>query len=353
MSKETEEKKEEELVVVEDAPAAEDKKPEEEKKPAAEASDDDEDDDEEDEKEPAEEGDARAATDADADNEAGRQKKRKTSKERRARQRAYAERRERELNYYASRNAVLEKQVAEIDKRQRRSEGITIGQAISHVDAQIKEAERLEAEAIEAKKGPEAVEARSIRESLMGKRERLVAAAERAKQPPPDTSSTTPPPEMQAAMDWIGRNKTWYDPKGRDEDSALAQTIEDRMTREGKFNPATDEFWEELDRRLQARGVGKRTKAGVQDADDDDADDEVEVEAEEKPAAKAAAKPPAKKPSGGPRVTVNGSQRSLKANEVYVSPERKAAMIEAGVWDDPVSRQRVLRNYQEYDRNHK
>ena len=38
-------------------------------------------------------------------------------------------------------------------------------------------------------------------------------------------------------------------------------------------------------------------------------------------------------------------------NEVVVTPERKQAMIDAGVWDDPVARKRYLKAYQEYDRN--
>jgi hypothetical protein len=345
VSKEQEDKKEEELIIVEEDPnkvIPPEEKPKEEK--VDDADEDDADDEHADEEEHAEEGDARAATDADADNEQTR-KKRKTSKERRARQKAYAERRERELNFYAKRNEELETKFSELEQRQRRAEGITIGQAITQVDSQIREAERLEAEAIKAQKGEEAVEARSIRESLQAKRVRLVGAQERAKQPPADTGSKTPPPEMQAAMAWVVRNKDWYDPKARDEDSALAQTIEDRMTREGKFHPATDAFWEELDRRLQARGVGKRTAGRVQDAEDAEFE-----EVDEKPEKKEAKKEP-KKTGGGPKVSVNGSQRSLKANEVYVSPERKSAMMEAGVWDDPVLRQKLLKKYQEYDRN--
>jgi hypothetical protein len=38
-------------------------------------------------------------------------------------------------------------------------------------------------------------------------------------------------------------------------------------------------------------------------------------------------------------------------NEVVVTPERKQAMVEAGVWDDPVARKRYLKAYQDYDRN--
>jgi len=345
VSKEQEESKEEELVVVEVDPAKgpapadkkADEKPEDADEEEAETDEEEEEDEEPTETEAA--ADTRSATDAEADNEQTR-RKRKSSKERRARQKAYAERRERELNYYARRNEELETKFSELEQRQRRAEGITIGQAITQVDSQIREAERLEAEAIKAQKGDEAVEARSIRESLQEKRARLIGAAERTKQPPANGGGKTPPPEMQAAIAWIGRNKSWYDPKAGDEDSALAQTIEDRMTREGKFHPATDAFWTELDRRLQARGVGKRAGTRVQDVDDS------EDEPEERPTRR-----PEKRSSGGPKVSVNGSQRSLKANEVYVSPERKSAMMEAGIWEDPVLRQKILKKYQEYDRN--
>jgi hypothetical protein len=38
---------------------------------------------------------------------------------------------------------------------------------------------------------------------------------------------------------------------------------------------------------------------------------------------------------------------------VYISPERKDAMQEAGVWDDPVLRNKYLKAYSDYDREQK
>jgi hypothetical protein len=38
-------------------------------------------------------------------------------------------------------------------------------------------------------------------------------------------------------------------------------------------------------------------------------------------------------------------------NEVYINPERKQALIEAGVWDDPILRKKYAARYAEYDRN--
>ena len=33
-----------------------------------------------------------------------------------------------------------------------------------------------------------------------------------------------------------------------------------------------------------------------------------------------------------------------------VTPERKAALVEAGVWDDPILRMKYAKRYAEYDR---
>ncbi len=59
-------------------------------------------------------------------------------------------------------------------------------------------------------------------------------------------------------------------------------------------------------------------------------------------------------PRGGPNV---GSGRehapTSTRKEIYVSPERKAALIEAGVWDDAVLRSKYVKRYAEYDRKNK
>ncbi len=44
-------------------------------------------------------------------------------------------------------------------------------------------------------------------------------------------------------------------------------------------------------------------------------------------------------------------KKAFSKHDVYVSPERKQAMIEAGVWDDPTLRAKYLKAYQQYDMN--
>ena len=52
-------------------------------------------------------------------------------------------------------------------------------------------------------------------------------------------------------------------------------------------------------------------------------------------------------PIGGTREHAPQSTRK----EVSVTPERKQAMIDAGIWDDPVRRAKQIKAYQAYDRN--
>lgn len=294
-------------------------------------------------------GDTRVATDADADNPANRERKRETSKERRLRQKEHAKRREKELQFYKSRNEVLERRFSGLENRVAQGEKVTITQAITTVEGQIKEAKRIEALSIKEGDGDSAVEARDIVTALENKHERLVAARDR---PAKTTADRTPPPEMKQALSWIDRQKGWYDPKGSTEDSAIASAIEDSLSREGKFDPATEEFWDELDRRLTKRGIkvkGRVIEADAELDDEDDLDDEP-VQRREAKNGKANGKGNGK-PNGGPKVTVGGEKRPLKPNEVYIDPERKKAMMELGVWDDPKLRKDMLKRYHQFDRD--
>ena len=56
-------------------------------------------------------------------------------------------------------------------------------------------------------------------------------------------------------------------------------------------------------------------------------------------------KPKTPPPTGGTREHAPASTKK----EIYVTPERKQAMIDAGVWDDPIARQRYLKAYRDYD----
>ena len=123
----------------------------------------------------------------------------------------------------------------------------------------------------------------------------------------------------------MSRN-SWYNPDARDEETEIAQSIDRRLTAEG-FDPASEEYWEELDDRI-ARYMPHRSERSA----------------------------PAARPR--PRSAVTGSGRESaptgkSANEFRVSPERVAAMKEMGAWDNPEARARMIKSYAKYDRENK
>ena len=125
--------------------------------------------------------------------------------------------------------------------------------------------------------------------------------------------------EMQRqAAKWMDRNP-WYDPNGDDEDVEIAKVVDQRLVKEG-WNPNSSEYWEELDRRLQKRIPHRYT---------DDIDE---------------------RPTRRPRSVVTSSGReningSGARNTFTLSPEQVRAMKDAGFWDDPDKRNKMIKRY--------
>lgn len=226
---------------------------------------------------------------------------------------------------------LLRQQNAELARRVQAIEGNTLNQQVNTIDQHIQQrlyeaqqAEQIMARAVEAGNGDDVAAALRIRDEaraqaaqLMGQKQQAELVARQAVQPQIDPRVTS------YAQQWLEANP-WYDPQGRDEDSAITKAIDNSLAREG-YNPATEAYWQELTRRVSAR-IG------------DDA-----APAQQRQAAPKRKAPP----TGNTREHVPASTK----NEVYVTPERKQAMIDAGVWDDPVRRTQMLKAYQAYDRN--
>jgi hypothetical protein len=287
-------------------------------------------DDERDETIQAADEDERIGRSDDEDREAIRQRRR----EEKHRRKEKRQRDTRELQFLRTRNEQLERRFSSLEGRQAQGEVLAIDQRISELTSNIKLAEDTYAEAISGNKGAEAAEALRIRDQLrdnlrdaQGIKERAVQGEKQRREAP------RVPPEIQShANDWMQEND-WFDPSLADEDSAIAKAVEASVARSGQFNPATQEYWDEVSRRCKKR-LPHLFEEGKDNGRDDDADEEEE-----------------KRPRG-PRMTTGGRERPLKPGEVYVSPERRKAMEEAGVWDDPPLRARYLKQYAKYDADH-
>ena len=273
---------------------------------------------------------------ADADNEEveeeprGRkaltpEEKRQQRQQRKFRRRAAIEHKERELAFLRAENEEFKRRLNAVEKRTTEFDQQAADQRLNETANEIQTVDRIIAKAIEQGQGEDVAKALAIRDQLMERRKQLETLKAQTKVEP---RKEGPDPRVAAyAKEWISMND-WYDPRGGDEDSMIVQAIDKRLAAEG-FNPATEDYWVELDNRVAKRLPHKYGDNTVEEA----------------PKPKAAKR-------GGPPV---GGKREYAApstrKEIYISPERKQALIDAGVWDNPDLRQKYIKRYADYDRN--
>jgi hypothetical protein len=129
-------------------------------------------------------------------------------------------------------------------------------------------------------------------------------------------SSPADPKLVRLANDWMEAN-SWYDPEAGDEDTQIAKVIDKRLAAEG-WNPATKDYWDELDNRLQKRLPHRYTRDTGENS------------------------------RRSPRSVVTGSSReSSRGNgsQFVLEPEQVRAMKDAGFWDDPEKRNKMIKRY--------
>jgi len=131
-----------------------------------------------------------------------------------------------------------------------------------------------------------------------------------------DAPPRADPRVIDHANRWMDRNK-WFNPNGGDTDSDIARVIDAQLAKEN-YDPTSQEYWEELDSRLRDRLPNKQRR---------------------------------------PRSVVTGSERESPAqssgDSFYVSPERVKAMKDAGFWDDPKMRAKMIKQYANWNRTNR
>lgn len=309
--KEDDERPENELddiVIVEDRPKAEDN--------------DDEDDS----------GDDRVAKNEDDENdserEAIRERRRLEKLERKERREKAITRDKVELDFLRKRNDELERRMSAQEQRAFQSDLGQIDAQIARAVNEAQMAERVIAKAVEVGNGEDVAQAMRYRDEAIAKANQLKYQKQQATQRPAQPQQAMDDRAMMYAKEFLEENK-WYDPQGGDERSAIVLAIDQAMNKEG-HDPRSEEYWDELRARVARRLPEQFGKAPAK------------AEREERVA------------RGGPAV---GSGRehapASTRKEIYISPDRKQALIDAGVWDDPVLRMKYVKRYAEYDRSNK
>lgn len=145
----------------------------------------------------------------------------------------------------------------------------------------------------------------------------------------PKQQASIPDPKLQRlAADWMERN-SWYKPDNKDTDSKIAKQIDESLTAEG-WDPTSEEYWDELDNRLQ-RYLPHRYNQ----------------QEDETPSRRSR-----------PRNIVTGSGRESSPaaggrNTFTLTPEQVRAMKDAGFWDDPQKRAKMIKRYAQEARNYR
>lgn len=249
-----------------------------------------------------------------------REARRNERKRRRENQRFARDKSKEELQYLIEQNQALQQRLEAVEQHavatQRGSLEQSYNQSLNHIRA----AEAALAKAIEIGDGAKVPELLRQRDQAMARATELNRAKSQPVAPPTNAEV------KQRAEKWAAKN-SWFNANGSDPDSLAAKAIDSGLVAEG-YDPSTKRYWKELDRRISDR-LPHRI------AEDDDSD----------------YTPNQRTGRRGPPVSGSREISSPGSRKVYLSPDRVNAMKEAGYWDDPVLRQRMLKRYQEVDRD--
>lgn len=264
----------------------------------------------------------------DAEREAIRERRRLEKLERKKRRDEAINRDKLELNFLRQRNDDLERRLTAQEQRAAQQDLGSVDAGIQQALNEARMAEQVIAKAVAAGNGEDVTQAMRYRDQAMQKAQQLAAVKHQREQAARELNRPAEPgldpTVIEHAKDFM-EDAPWYKPDGSDEDSAIVLAIDNALVREG-FDPRSEDYWDEL-RARAARRLPERFKAQGKSQGEQ------------------------RRPRGGPAVG-SGREHAPQSTrtEVYISPERKQALIDAGVWDDPVLRMKYVKRYAEYDR---
>lgn len=258
----------------------------------------------------------------DAEAERLREQKRLKRQKRKEYHKQVATEKDVKLTLLERQNQELLERLSVLEKKSHGSDIARINKAIEDQATRIAFAKQKISEATASGNGELLTSAQEMWFEARRQYEALDALKKKVVQPQKQRTIQAPDPQLQRyANAWISNNP-WYDANGKDPDSKVALAIDQAMGEEG-WNPKTAEYWEELDNRLQRYLPHRYTG-----------------DTEREPTR-----------NSRPRNVVTGSGRENATssgggkNTFTLSPEQVRAMKDAGMWDDPDKRAKMIRRY--------
>jgi hypothetical protein len=226
----------------------------------------------------------------------------------------------------------MERRLVQLERNTKAEQITRIEKSMDDANVRLEYAKMKLAEATQNQDGQAMVEAQMLWQNAQDEVKELFAQKQRAdveyrqsqEQPQVQLPNTT---VQRLATDWMRRN-TWYNPQVTDADSKIAKKIDEMMTAMGK-DPSDPGYWKELDSRLR-----EELPHRYNDSTDDDS-----------------------RGVRRPRNVVGSSGREASAayggvnrSQFILSPDRVKAMKEAGAWDNPERKAKMIKQFIAYDR---
>ncbi|CAB4130851.1 hypothetical protein UFOVP122_33 [uncultured Caudovirales phage] len=251
-----------------------------------------------------------------------RESRRNERKRRRESQRFARDKTKEELQWLMDQNKTLQQRLEAVEGHALAAQKGSLDQNYDHALNSVRATEAALAKAIELGDGGKVPELLRQRDQAMARAAEINRVKSQMNAPAPVQNREV----RERAEKWAEKNR-WFSANGNDPDSAAAKAIDAGLISEG-FDPSSKRYWKELDRR-----ISERLPHRFADSDNSDYT------------------PNQQTGRRGPPVSGSREISSPGSRKVYLSPERVQAMKDAGYWDDPVLRQRMLKRYQETDRD--
>ena len=235
------------------------------------------------------------------------------------------EEKDRRLELLQRQNQELMERLSVVERKTHSSDLARLDKAIEDEELRLQYAQAKVREAGDNSNGSDLAKAQELWYETRGRLDALKRAKEQAAKTQTSETGGVNPQLMKYANRWMGDNP-WYDPQGEDEDSQIAKVIDQKLHKEG-WDPNTEEYWEELDNRLQKRLPHRYNQ----------------------PSEESTRRKPRSFVTGSGRESSPGRQ----TGSFYLEPEQVRAMKDAGFWDDPAKRAKMIKRYAEQARNNR
>ena len=233
------------------------------------------------------------------------------------------------LQQLARENEEFKRRLSQLERNTKAEHLTRIDKGIEDAQVKLEYAKMKLAEATSNNDGQAMVEAQTLWQNAQEEVRNLSTMREQADQElRRPAQQAAPDPEVQRlAQRWIRKNQ-WYNPNATDPDSRVAKKVDELMAAQG-WNPADPDYWDELDSRLQ-----KELPHRYNDLNDDES-----------------------REVRRPRNVVGSSGREASAayggvnrSQFVLSPDRVKAMKEAGAWDNPERKAKMIKQFIQFDR---